>query len=215
MKKILVVEDDIKISKLIVDTLKIGNYESQAVFDGTTAISYIESRLYDMVLLDLMLPKKSGFEVLREVKKKDIPVIAISARTDSESIVNVLKNGGNDYITKPFDPLELLARINLRIRKDSPVIYTYKDITIDTDKKIVYNNNKKVDLALKEYELFLLLIKNLNKTLTRTEILSKVWDINIELETRTIDYHIGQLRKKLDLQESIITVKKVGYCLES
>ena len=127
------------------------------------------------------------------------------------SIVKGLKNGGQDYMTKPFEPLELLARIELRLDKKKEE--SYKQICIHKKERLVYLQGKPVELTPKEYELLVLLVENVDKALTRDEILDKVWNINAEIETRTVDYHIQQLRRKLDLKEDIITVNKVGYRL--
>ena len=135
-------------------------------------------------------------------------------RIINEGIVKILKDGNNDYIIKPFKKVDLLARIHLRLKDNDNEIYQYRDITINTNQKIVYKNNKRIDLTLKEYELFLLFVKNLDIILPRKEILSRVWGINVELQTRTIDYHIQQLRRKLGLKDNIVTINKIGYYLK-
>lgn len=214
MSKILIVEDEKNISKLIQDTLSLANYEFDCSFDGEDALKKINENTYDLILLDIMLPKLDGFQIVEQMEDKDIPIIFLSAKNDVSTIVKGLKSGGKDYITKPFEPLELLARIELRMENKKEKEYNFKNIKINEETRTVYKNEEIVYLAPKEYELFILLIKNQNRVLTRDEILNKVWDINAQIETRTVDYHIQQLRKKLDLKENIVTVNKIGYILK-
>jgi len=214
MAKILIVEDEKNISKLIQDTLSLANYETDCSFDGEEALEKIKKHKYDLILLDIMLPKLSGFEVVEKLNQIETPIIFLSAKNDIGTIVKGLKCGGQDYMTKPFEPLELLARIELRIKDKLEKEYNFKNIKIDVQTRTVYKEGKIVYLAPKEYDLLILLVKNLNKVLTRNEILDKVWDINSDIETRTVDYHIQQLRKKLDLKDNIITINKIGYILK-
>ncbi len=214
MAQILIVEDEKNISKLIQDTLSLANYETDCSFDGEEALEKIKKHKYDLILLDIMLPKLSGFEVVEKLNQIETPIIFLSAKNDIGTIVKGLKCGGQDYMTKPFEPLELLARIELRIKDKLEKEYHFKNIKIDVQTRTVYKEGKIVYLAPKEYDLLILLVKNLNKVLTRNEILDKVWDINSDIETRTVDYHIQQLRKKLDLKDNIITINKIGYILK-
>jgi len=212
MSKILIVEDEKNISKLIEDTLALGSFETECSFDGLDALNKIKSNHYDLILLDIMLPQLDGFELVERLNKMNTPIIFLSAKNDISTIVRGLKKG-IDYMTKPFEPLELLARVDLRINKEKE-IYTYKKIKIDHKKRKVYEQDKEVYLTPKEYELLLLFIKNIDVVLSRDELLNKVWGIYTEIETRTIDYHIGELRKKLDLKEDLITINRVGYRLK-
>lgn len=214
MAKILIVEDEINISKLIQDTLSLANYEFDCSFDGEDAIKKIKEYQYDLILLDIMLPKLDGFEIIKQIENENIPVIFLSAKNDVSSIVKGLKLGAQDYMTKPFEPLELLARIELRIKKQEEKEYHVWDIKVNLDTRTVYKGEEIVYLAPKEYELLLLLLKNQNRVLTREEILNEVWEINAEIETRTVDYHVQQLRKKLELKDKIVTVNKIGYRLK-
>lgn len=214
MPKILIVEDEKNISKLIQDTVSLANYEFDCSFDGEDALKKINENTYDLILLDIMLPKLDGFQIVEQMENKDIPIIFLSAKNDVSTIVKGLKSGGKDYITKPFEPLELLARIELRMESKREKEYNFKNIKINENTRTVYKNEEIIYLAPKEYELFILLIKNQNRVLTRDEILNKVWDINAQIETRTVDYHIQQLRKKLDLKENIVTINKIGYILK-
>lgn len=214
MSKILIVEDEKNISKLIQDTVSLANYEFDCSFDGEDALKKINENTYDLILLDIMLPKLDGFQIVEQMENKNVPIIFLSAKNDVSTIVKGLKSGGKDYITKPFEPLELLARIELRMENKKEKEYNFRNIKINENARTVYKNEEIVYLAPKEYELFILLIKNQNRVLTRDEILNKVWDINAQIETRTVDYHIQQLRKKLDLKENIVTVNKIGYILK-
>ena len=214
MSKILIVEDEKNISKLIQDTLSLANYQFDCSFDGEDALKKLNENTYDLILLDIMLPKLDGFQIVEQMENKDVPIIFLSAKNDVSTIVKGLKNGGKDYITKPFEPLELLARIELRIENKNEKEYNFRNIKINENARTIYKNEEIVYLAPKEYELFILLVKNQNRVLTRDEILNKVWDINAQIETRTVDYHIQQLRKKLDLKENIVTVNKIGYILK-
>jgi DNA-binding response OmpR family regulator len=214
MKKVLVVEDEENISNLICDTLSLGGYAYDVAFDGEKAVEKVLKENYSLILLDIMLPKLDGFEVMEKIKNKDIPIIFLSAKNDVSSIVKGLQNGGQDYITKPFEPLELLARIELRIKKDNEEICKYKNIEVNYSERIVYKDNEEVFLAPKEYELLVLLLKNIGISLSRDIILNKIWDIEADIETRTVDYHIQQLRKKLDLKNEIKTINKIGYRIE-
>lgn len=214
MSKILIVEDEKNISKLIQDTLSLANYEFDCSFDGEDALKKIKENAYNLILLDIMLPKLDGFQIVEQMENKNIPIIFLSAKNDVSTIVKGLKNGGQDYITKPFEPLELLARIELRIENKEEKECSFKNIKINKRTRTVYKDNEIIYLAPKEYELFMLLVEEQNRVLTRDEILNKVWDINAQIETRTVDYHIQQLRKKLDLKENIVTVNKIGYILK-
>jgi len=215
MKKILVVEDEENISRLISDTLVLGGYKSERAFDGEEALRKIKKEKFDLVILDIMLPKLDGFELMKKIKSKEVPIIFLSAKNDVSTIVKGLSEGGVDYMVKPFEPLELLARVELRIgEKQLEKIYKYKNIILNDSEKNVYKDNKKIALTPKEYDLLLALLKNIGIALSRDTILDLVWGIDEDVETRTVDYHIQQLRKKLELKEEIKTVNKIGYRIE-
>lgn len=214
MAKILIVEDEKNISDLIKDTISLAHYEYDCSYDGEDALNKIRENKYNLILLDIMLPKIDGFAIIQKTKDIDTPIIFLSAKNDVNSIVKGLKGGGIDYITKPFEPLELLARIELRIGKTKENIYKFKNINVNINTREVYKDDKKIYLAPKEYDLLILILNNQNKVLSRDEILDKVWNIETDVETRTVDYHIQQLRKKLDLKENLITIHGVGYILK-
>ncbi len=210
MSRILIVEDEKNISKLIEDTLHLGAYETEVSFDGEDALNKINNNYYDLILMDIMLPKMDGFEVLESITKK-VPIIFLSAKNDVPTIVRGLKTG-IDYMTKPFEPLELLARVELRISKKSEIMH-YKNIMIDNKTREVTNDKKVVSLSPKEYELLCYFINNIDTVIERNELLNNIWGIDAEIETRTLDFHISELRKKLNLKEDLITVNRVGYRL--
>lgn len=212
MSKVLIVEDEKNISKLIEDTLALGSYETECSYDGLDALNKISNNCYDLIILDIMLPKLNGFEIIERINNLRTPIIFLSAKNDVSTIVRGLKSG-IDYMTKPFEPLELLARVELRINKKED-IYKYKNILLDHKKREVYKDREKIYLSPKEYELLYLFLTNIDIVITREELLNKIWGIYTEIETRTIDFHIGELRKKLDLKDDLITINRIGYRLK-
>ena len=212
MGKILIVEDEKNISKLIEDTLLIANYQTECSYDGIDALTKINANQYDLIIMDIMLPKLDGFQILEKINNLTTPIIFLSAKNDVPTIIRGLKVG-IDYMTKPFEPLELLARIELRIKKVKD-FYKYKNISLNNIKREVFKDNEKINLSPKEFDLLLLFFNSEYKVIKREEILNKVWGIDTFIETRTLDYHIGELRKKLDLKEDIITIPTIGYRLK-
>lgn len=217
MPKILIVEDDQTISKLIAASLSISGYESIPCFDGEEAIHTIKNDPHiDLILLDIMLPKMDGFQVMESIRPLGIPVIFLTAMGDVSERVKGLKSGAEDYIVKPFEPLELLARIEIvlhRFHRDRKSL-EFKDITVNLEERSVRKDGTLVELTPKEYELLVLFLKHPNVALTRDKILDDVWECSANIETRTVDNHVQRLRKKLGLEECLKTVFKVGYRLE-
>lgn len=216
MINILIVEDDKPISNLIKLNLNMANYKCEQCYDGKEALSVITEKNFDLIILDVMLPEIDGFTLYEKIKPKGIPVIFLTARTSVGDKVAGLKMGADDYITKPFEGIELIARIEnvLRHYKKDDHILNFKNIEIDLQQMIVKQNGTIVELTLKEYELFAFLVKSKNKVLTREVLVEKVWGYDYAGETRTIDNHIQKLRKKLDLKDNIKTVFGLGYRLE-
>lgn len=213
MSKILIVEDEANISKLIEDTLALANYQTECSFNGLDALNKIKENSYDLIIMDIMLPELDGFEIIERLENIETPIIFLSAKNDVSTIVRGLKSG-LDYMIKPFEPLELLARVELRISKSkNPEQLKYKDIVVDIEKREVHKDDKLVSLSPKEYDLLILFLKNIDVVISREELLNKVWGIYAEIETRTIDFHIGELRKKLSLKDNLITINRVGYRL--
>lgn len=216
MVKILVVEDDVAISDLIKLNLNIANYETKQCYDGEEALDLIKNNKFDLILLDVMLPKIDGFQLFEKIKPMETPVIFLTAKTSVVDKVHGLKMGADDYITKPFEGIELLARIENALRhynKKSNII-SYKNIEINLDERSVRIAGESVELTLKEFELFLFLVENKNSVLTREKLLENVWGYDYYGETRTVDNHIQRIRKKLDLKDEIKTIFGLGYKLE-
>ena len=215
--RILVVEDDTAISELICMNLEVTGYEVVPVLDGNEVEGTLEKEEdFDLALLDIMLPGKDGFELLGVMKKYGIPVIYITAKADVNSKIKGLRSGAEDYIVKPFEVLELLVRVEKvleRTGKQKEIIQV-KDVEIHLSEHKVTRNGQTVSLKPMEYDLLVLLAKNKNVAFTREQMLNEVWGSNYLGETRTIDVHIGQLRRKLDLSDVIKTIPKIGYRLE-
>ncbi len=215
--RILVVEDDTAISELICMNLEVTGYEVVPVLDGNEVEGTLEKEEdFDLALLDIMLPGKDGFELLGVMKKYGIPVIYITAKADVNSKIKGLRSGAEDYIVKPFEVLELLVRVEKvleRTGKQKEIIQV-KDLEIHLSEHKVTRNGQTVSLKPMEYDLLVLLAKNKNVAFTRGQMLNEVWGSNYLGETRTIDVHIGQLRRKLDLSDVIKTIPKIGYRLE-
>lgn len=216
-KRILIVEDEEPIAKMIAMNIRIANMEPFIFYDGLKAEEALklDSR-YDLALLDVMLPGKDGFALLETMKSYGIPVIFLTAKDDISSKLQGLTEGAEDYMVKPFEILELLVRIDKvlsRSNKKGEVI-SLGDIEISPDERTVRKNGCEIPLKRMEFDLLLLLAKNKNIAISRNDLLNLVWGANYLGETRTVDVHIGQLRKKLDLHDRIKTVPKVGYRLE-
>lgn len=215
MAYILVAEDEIPINDLICKNLKLLGYKTDQAFDGPEALGLAEKENFDLVLLDVMLPGMSGFQVKTRLAK-DLPVIFVTAKTSVSDQLTGLNLGAEDYITKPFDTLVLIARVEniLRRTKKNVAVFTIKDCVIDLSMRTVYKNGERVDLALQEYNLLEALILNRNFALSREKLLQLAWGYDYSGDTRTVDVHIQRLRKKLGLYQEIATVYKYGYRLE-
>lgn len=217
MIKILTVEDDKPISDLIKLNLTAAGYDCTCAYDGMSAADMLEENSFDLILLDIMLPKVDGYELLEYIKPLKIPVIFLTAKSDINDRVKGLTLGAEDYIIKPFEVVELLARINVVLRrynKNSSSL-TFEDLTIDTDNKTVTKNGQNIELTPKEFELLVMLVRNINITLFREKIYESIWESDYLGDTRTLDLHIQRLRKKTGLDKKLKTIYKVGYRLES
>lgn len=213
---ILVVEDDDAIRDLIEINLSMVGYKVYTAIDGEQGKNIFNQKNIDLALLDVMVPKIDGFELIEFIKTKDIPVIFITAKNSVYDKVKGLRLGADDYIVKPFENIELLARIEAvarRYEKQDKVI-NFKNIKIYTDERLVKQNEHNINLTLKEYELLLTFIQNKNIALSREQLLDNVWGFEYVGETRTVDIHVQRLRVKLKLKENIKTVYKIGYRLE-
>ena len=218
MKKILVIEDETAINDLICMNLEIAGYEPAAFFDGAEFSRHLkETDDYDLALLDIMLPGKDGFELLEELKAHKIPVIYLTAKGDLSSKVKGLKSGAEDYIVKPFEMLELLVRMDnvlKRYGREEPEEIHIKDVVIHEKKRMVTKNGVEISLQPMEYDCLLVFWKYRNRVMTRDQLLNLLWGVDFEGESRTIDVHVANIRKKLDFSDVIITVPRVGYRME-
>ena len=217
MPKILIVEDDQTISKLIAASLSISGYESVPCFDGNEAVHMVRNEEFDLILLDIMLPGLDGFQVMEKIQETGTPVIFLTAVGDVSDRVKGLKSGAEDYIVKPFEPLELLARIEIVLRRFNreQKNLSFRDITVNMEERSVRRGSEIIDLTPKEYDLLVLFLKHQNVALSRDKILMDVWECSANIETRTVDNHVQRLRKKLGLEDCLKTVFKVGYRLEN
>ncbi len=213
---ILIVEDDEAISNLIKINLNMVGYESQQVFDGLEAFNLLKKEAFDLILMDIMLPGMDGFELMERIKDSNRPVIFLTAKNGLADKVTGLKSGAEDYIVKPFETVELLARIEIVLRRHSKNsnCINFKNLKIYEEERIIKKDDEAIDLTLKEFELMLLLVKNKNMAISREYLLEKIWGYEYMGETRTIDTHIQKIRKKLDITDNIKTVYKIGYRLE-
>lgn len=215
--KVLIVEDEQSIARMIAMNLKVAGYDTTMFHDGEEAAGALEEEHdYDIALLDVMLPGMDGFTLFEIIKLYDIPVIFLTAKDDVDSKVQGLQGGAEDYIVKPFEMLELMVRMEKvleRTKKLSDVVRIL-DIEINFLEHTVRKNGVEVSLKPMEFELLCVLARNKNIAISREELLRRVWGVDYVGETRTVDVHIGQLRKKLSLNENIRTVSKMGYRLE-
>lgn len=213
--EILIVDDEEKIRELIRLNLEVAGYNCFEAIDGLDAINKCKKNNYDLVLLDIMMPNIDGYEVADYLNSKEIPFIFLSAKDSTIDKVKGLKLGSDDYITKPFETIELLARVESVLRRNNKLNnnINFKNIKIDTSSHVVYINNLEINLTNKEYELLLVLVKNKNIALSREKLLELVWNYDYLGDTRTVDIHIKNLRKKLHLEDDIITIHKYGYRL--
>lgn len=217
MNKVLIVEDEIAISDLIKIALKEKGYICEIANDGEIASDYIENNKYDLILLDIMLPKVDGYEVLEYIKQiSETPTIFITAKNQTADKIKGLNLGADDYITKPFEIEELIARVEAVLRRYNKGndVQKVDDVEINIVARTVKKNGKEMNLTPKEFDLLVLLLQNKNFALYRETIFEKVWDEDLEFETRTLDLHIQRLRKKLGWKDRIKTVYKIGYMLE-
>lgn len=216
MLKILIVEDEEAICDLIRMHLTRAGYSCDQAFDGKTAADKICSCHYDLVLLDIMLPEINGYELLDYVKMNDTPVIFITAMGELSDKVRGLRAGADDYITKPFEMVELLARVETVLRryhKASDKIEIF-DVVIDISSRTVTRGSEQITLTMKEFELLLLFARNQNIALYRETIYENVWGSNYMGDSRTVDLHVQRLRRKMNWEDKIKAVYKVGYRLE-
>ncbi len=233
-KRILIVEDDASIAELQKDYLHISGFDVSIVGDGQQCLALMKQEQFDLIILDIMLPGKDGFEILDEIRKtEDIPVLLVSARSEEIYKIKGLGLGADDYITKPFSAAELVARVQAHLKKferlaerfiqqapDDADVYKRKIIivrglTIDLDSRQVFIDGKEVTLAQKEYELLVFLVQNGNRVFSKEELFERIWGIDALGDLTTVTVHIARIREKIEIQPSkpqyISTVWGAGY----
>ncbi len=214
MAKILIVEDEKAINDLIRFNLELVGHKCFQVFDGKAGLEEAFGAKYDLIILDVMLPEYSGFEIMEYIE--ETPVIFVTARSAPNDKIKGLRLGADDYITKPFDILELVERVKavLRRTKADTAYFEFDGIRIEFDNRRVYKNGEEIQLKPREFDLLEVLVNNRNLALSREKLLRLVWEFDYEGDTRTVDVHIQRLRQKLGIAERIQTVYKTGYRFE-
>lgn len=221
MALIYIVEDDESIREIETIALKNSNYIVSAFENAKEFYKKLDELVPDLILLDVMLPDESGYDIVRKLRKRpatqDIPIIMVTAKTTEMDMIKGLDGGADDYIKKPFSIMELITRVKALLRrtaKEEPKLLKLDDLVIDHERHVVTVNNEPVDLTYKEYELLRLLMGSQGIVMTREVIMRSVWDTDFEGETRTVDMHIKTLRHKLgDYGSRIKTVRNVGYVI--
>jgi DNA-binding response OmpR family regulator len=213
MAKILIAEDERAINDLIKLNLTLVGHKCEQVFDGAAALERALSGEHDLVLLDVMLPELSGFEIIGQIKT---PVIFVTARVSVEDRLRGLKLGADDYIVKPFEILELVERVKavLRRTKGESEVVEFDGIRIEFDTRRVYRDGIEVNLKPKEFDLLSAFVTNRNLALSREKLIELVWNFDYDGDTRTVDVHVQKLRVKLGITDRLKTVYKMGYRLE-
>ncbi|TGE37146.1 response regulator transcription factor [Desulfosporosinus fructosivorans] len=215
MAHILIVEDEKSINDLIAMNLELVGHTSQQAYAGHEALEYLTQNMYSLIILDIMLPGIDGFTLMQSVPE-NTPVIFLTAMGNLADRVKGLKLGADDYIVKPFETIELLARIEAVLRRTHRSIHTFSldNTVINLESRVVSVNGSEIEVTLREFELLEILIKNKNIALSREKLLKLAWNYDYFGETRTVDVHIQKLRKKLNWEDRIKTVYKLGYRLE-
>ena len=217
MIQILIVEDEKPISTLIRMSLKRAGYVCDCAYDGLEALDLLEKKCYDLILLDVMLPQIDGFSLMEYIRPMGIPVIFLTAVNTVMDRVKGLRMGAEDYIVKPFEVLELLARVEVVLRRynKTGAIINVGGLAIDTVAMTVVGPEGEIKLTKKEYDLLLLFARNPNVALYRETIYERVWNEEFPYGSKTVDLHIQRLRKKVGWEKCLKAVNKVGYRLEA
>lgn len=216
MIEILVVEDEQSIRDLLKMNLLSAGYQVTTAEDGLAAANLLEERDFDLILLDIMLPKIDGYELFEYIKPLHIPVIFLTAKAALDDRVKGLMLGAEDYIVKPFEIVELLARVNVVLRryKKSETTLIFEDLSLDTENRLVKKAGTFLELTPKELDLLELFMRNVGITLFRERIFEQIWNQEYMGDSRTLDLHIQRLRKKTGLGDQLKTIYRVGYRLE-
>lgn len=219
MTKILIADDEIKIREVVKEYAKASNFECEEASNGKEAIDLCKKNEYDCVILDIMMPEIDGYEACNQIKKiKDVPIIMLSARQEEDDKLYGFNIGADDYVTKPFSPKELMARIKVicnRKKPSSSKIFTYKTLTVDSVAHVIKIDNKEINITPKEFDLMSYFVKNKNVALSRDKLLENVWNDYSFEDSRTVDTHVKMLRKNLGkYRDTIKTVRGIGYKFE-
>ena len=216
MIKVLIVDDEKPICDLIDLNLSAAGYQCEAVQNGLEAITRIERDNFDLILLDVMLPGADGYDIMDYIRPMEIPVIFITAKHEVRDRVKGLKLGADDYIVKPFDIVELIARVEAVLRRYNKTqrLLSVGDVVVDVEARRVMKGNRPIVLTNKEFGLLVLFMKNKNVALFRETLYEKVWEGEYFGDSRTLDLHVQRLRKKLKWEQKLVAVYKVGYRLE-
>lgn len=211
---ILIVEDNIKTSNNIKEILSLRPCNTFCLYDGQSAYEFIKQNKVNLIILDIMLPIMDGYELMKKIEDYNIPIIILSAKKELEDRTKGIQLGGMIYLSKPFEMQELLAYVDRLLHSFYKDIYNYENIIVNITENTVFKDDKNIILTPKEYDLLKYLLQYRGKTLFRNQILKDVWGYIYEGDSRTIDIHINRLRKKLGLENKIITVNKKGYRLD-
>ena len=213
MLQILVVADEHSISNLIKVNLTRAGYACDCAYDGLAAVDMLDKKPYDLVLLDIMLPGADGYEIMDYIAPLEIPVIFLTAKASVADRVKGLRMGADDYLTKPFEIIELLARVESVLRRyhKTEQVLTEGNLVIDTASRTVTKKGETISLTKKEFDLLLLFVRNKNIALYRETIYERIWGGEYMGDSRTVDLHVQRMRKKAGLEEQIQTVYRVGY----
>ena len=216
MIKILIVDDEKPICDLIDLNLSASGYQCRTVQDGLEALKLIEEENFDLILLDIMLPGAVGYDIMEYIRPMGIPVIFITAKHEVRDRVKGLKLGADDYLVKPFDVVELVARVEAVLRRYNKTerLLSAGDVVVDVEARRVTRAGVPVELTNKEFGLLVLFMKNKNVALFRETLYEKVWEGEYYGDSRTLDLHVQRLRRKLGWEHSLVAVYKVGYRLE-
>lgn len=220
--RILVVEDEKDLNSIICSKLVKEGYNVDACYDGQAALDYMEAENYDGAIMDIMIPNKDGITVLREMRNAGIqvPVLFLTAKTETQDIVRGLDAGASDYMTKPFEFSELMARLRVMLRTQNPVnenVITSGSLVVDMNNRQAIRDGKVIDLTVREYAILEYLARNRNVVVTREQIRVNIWNIDDDVNSNVIDVYIRYLRRKIDdnYEEKLIhTIRGVGYKLE-
>ncbi len=217
MLKLLIVEDERMIADFIGCGLAEANFEYDCAYDGLSAADMIDQNRYDLILLDVMLPGVDGFELMRYIAPLGIPVIFLTAKAGVDDRVAGLRLGADDYIVKPFEMIELLARIDTVLKRygKGSVELSLGDVSVNTRTRVVTRNGAAIALRAREYDLAVFLLRNRDLPLFRETIYERVWGGEFTGDTRTVDIHIRRLRQKLGWEDRLVTINRVGYKLNS